>query len=143
MSGAAPGQVVPRAAVSAVIFDEEGRVLLVERGRPPGLGLWTVPGGKVEPGELLEAAVRREVAEETGLVVRVGPLVTVVERIDLEAGYHYVILDFLAEVEGGQLVAGDDARTVRFCDRAELEALPLTDGLGPVIEQARALAKRG
>ncbi len=143
MSGAAPGQVVPRAAVSAVIFDEEGRVLLVERGRPPGLGLWTVPGGKVEPGELLEAAVRREVAEETGLVVSVGPLVTVVERIDLDAGYHYVILDFLAEVEGGQLVAGDDARTVRFCDRAALEELPLTDGLRPVIEQARMLAKRG
>lgn len=143
MSGAAPGQVVPRAAVSAVIFDEEGRVLLVERGRPPGLGLWTVPGGKVEPGELLEAAVRREVAEETGLVVSVGPLVTVVERVDLEAGYHYVILDYLAEVEGGQLVAGDDARTVRFCDRKELDELPLTDGLRPVIEQARALAKRG
>jgi 8-oxo-dGTP diphosphatase len=133
--------VVAQAAVSAVIFDHDGRVLLVERGEPPGQGLWTVPGGKVEPGELLEAAVRREVREETGLVVAVGPLVTVVERFDLTAGYHYVILDYLATVQGGQLAAGSDARQVGFCDEAELDRRPLTAGLRPVIEEARRLAQ--
>ncbi len=139
-AAAAPRRVVPRAAVSAVIFDEQGRVLLVERGRPPGEGLWTVPGGKVEPGELLADAVRREVAEETGLLVEVGPLVTVIERIDLAAGYHYVILDYLAHRRGGELLAGSDARSVRFCAQDDLAALPLTDGLRPVIDEARRLA---
>jgi 8-oxo-dGTP diphosphatase len=138
---AAASAAAPRVAVAALIFDERGRVLLIERGRPPGAGLWTVPGGRVEPGEALAAAVRREVAEETGLVVEVGPLVTVVERISGEPqGYHYVILDYLAWPRGGQLSASSDARQARFCTDAELAELPLTEGLLPVLAAARALA---
>ncbi len=127
----------PRIAVAAVIFDDAGRVLLVRRGRPPGEGLWTVPGGKLEPHEQLADAVVREVREETGLQVRCGPLVEVVERMG--EGWHFVILDYLATVLGGALVAGDDVTDARWVTAAELAALPLTDGLVPVVDRARSL----
>jgi 8-oxo-dGTP diphosphatase len=137
----------PKVAVSAVIFDEQDRVLLIERGRPPGQGLWTVPGGRLEFGEPLAAAVQREVMEETGLEVEVGELVEVVERMSRDDGaaeapsYHYVILDYLARKRGGELRAGSDARAARFFFDHELDALPLTDGLRPVIARARLLAR--
>jgi 8-oxo-dGTP diphosphatase len=129
----------PTVAVGAFVFDAAGRVLLVQRGRPPGAGLWTVPGGKLELGEALAAAVEREVREETGLVVRCGALVDVVERV-IDAGgvrWHYVILDYLASLEGGTLAAADDVRDARFVDDTELATLPLTDGLLPVLAAAR------
>jgi 8-oxo-dGTP diphosphatase len=72
-----PTQPTPTVAVGAFVFDPEGRVLLVERGQPPGAGLWTVPGGRLEPGETLAQGVAREVREETGLVVEVGALACV------------------------------------------------------------------
>jgi len=127
----------PVVAIGAIVFDAAGRVLLVERGRPPGVGQWTVPGGKLEPGETLERGVVREVREETGLTVEVGPLACVVERIG--DGYHFVILDYLARVLGdGVPLAGDDARHARFVDDAELAILPLTEGLADVLARARA-----
>ena len=127
----------PQVAVGALVFDGDGRVLLIERGKPPGEGRWTVPGGRLEPGETLAQAVAREVREETGLVAEVGPLVCVVERI--AEGYHYVILDYLARAIGGTLAAASDARAARFCDAAALAELPLTDGLEPVVERARRM----
>jgi len=126
----------PQVAVGAIVFDPAGRVLLVERGRPPGVGLWTVPGGRVERGETLAQAVAREVREETGLHVEVGALACVVERMGDD--YHFIILDHVARVIGGSLMAGDDARAARFVDEAELAVLPCTEGLLPVIERARA-----
>ncbi|MBA3394168.1 MAG: NUDIX hydrolase [Deltaproteobacteria bacterium] len=125
----------PTVAVGGIVFDDAGRVLLVERGRPPGVGLWTVPGGKLELGETLAQAVAREVREETGLVVEVGALACVVERVG--EGYHYVILDYLARVIGGSLAAADDVRDARFVSEAELGALPVTDGLLDVLARAR------
>lgn len=136
-------QRAPRLAVSAVVLDAAGRVLLVERGKPPGEGLWSVPGGSVELGEAVAAAVAREVREETGLEVTVGELVAVVERIRLEepGGYHYVILDYLAfGAEGQEPVAGSDARAARFVSLEEASALPLTEGLLAVVERALRLA---
>jgi ADP-ribose pyrophosphatase YjhB (NUDIX family) len=128
--------VKPIVAVAAIVFDDAGRVLLVERGRAPGAGLWTVPGGKVETGETLAQAATREVLEETGLVVEVGPLVCVVERIS--EGYHYVILDYCARVRAGSLAAASDVRDARFVDDATLRGLQVTDGLFDVLERARA-----
>ena len=127
----------PLVAVAGIVFDAAGRVLLVERGQPPGAGLWTVPGGRLEAGETLAAGVARELAEETGLAVEVGPLVEVVERIG--DGYHYVILDYLARAVGGELRAASDVRAARFVDAGELATLPLTAGLVPVIERASVL----
>ena len=139
----------PVVAVGAIVFDTRGRVLLIERGTPPGVGLWTLPGGKLEGAETLAQAVAREVRDETGLVVEVGPLSCVVERMGDD--FHFVILDYLARVIGGTLAAapkvegggftptpGDDARDARFVLPEDLAALPLTDGLVDVLERARA-----
>jgi ADP-ribose pyrophosphatase YjhB (NUDIX family) len=130
----------PVAAVGAIVIDGDGRVLLVRRGRPPGEGLWSLPGGKVEMGERLADAVVREVREETGLEVACGRLVEVVERMG--DGWHYVILDYRCEPRGGTLRAGDDVSDARWVTRAELDALPTTEGLGPVIDLAFAAAGR-
>jgi mutator protein MutT len=127
---------LPRIAVAAIVFDGD-RVLLVERGAPPGVGLWTVPGGKVEPGERLADAVVREVREETGLDVRCGAIVEVVERIGDD--YHYVIVDYVAYGRGEPIAAGD-ARDARWVALDEIDRLPLTDGLRPVVDRARALS---
>jgi len=126
----------PIVAVGAIVFDEQGRVLLVERARPPGVGLWTVPGGRLEGAETLAQAVAREVREETGLFVEVGALACVVERFGDD--YHFVILDYLARVIGGTLAAGTDARAARFVAAEDLATLPLTDGLVDVLARARA-----
>ena len=126
----------PVVAVGAFVFDASGRVLLIERGQPPGVGLWTVPGGKLEPGETLAQGVTRELREETGLTVEVGPFVCVVERIGDD--HHFVILDYLAHAIGGELRAGSDVRAARFVADDELAQLPLTDGLVAVLERARA-----
>jgi 8-oxo-dGTP diphosphatase len=139
------GTVRPTVAVGAFVFDDAGRVLLIERGQPPGEGLWTVPGGRVELGESLAAAVVREVREETGLEVTCGALVEVVERVTRTdaALWHYVILDYLAAITGGSLASGSDVRDARFVDDEGLATLPLTDGLLPVLARARALHAGG
>jgi 8-oxo-dGTP diphosphatase len=115
--------------VGAVVRDGQGRLLLVRRGTEPGRGLWSVPGGRVEPGESLEEAVVREVAEETGLRVTVGRLVGRVER-DGPGGVVYVIDDFEARVEGAaRLTAGDDADEARWFTDDEVAGLPCVEGL--------------
>jgi ADP-ribose pyrophosphatase YjhB (NUDIX family) len=126
----------PIVAVGAFVFDAEGRVLLVERAKDPGKGLWTVPGGRLEPRETLAQAVAREVREETGLVAEVGPLVCVAERIADD--YHFVILDYLARVVGGALAAASDASAARFVADGELDGMKLTDGLVEFLRRARA-----
>jgi mutator protein MutT len=117
----------PTVAVGAFVRDEAGRVLVVQRGAPPGAGLWSVPGGKQEPGETLAQAVAREVREETGLVVEVGALACVVERIGDD--FHYVIVDYRARVVGGELRASSDASAAKYVTLEELAAMPHTDGL--------------
>lgn len=126
----------PIVAVGAIVFDHEGRVLLVERAKDPGKGLWTVPGGRLEPRETLAQGVAREVREETGLIVEVGALACVVERMGDD--FHFVILDYLARTIGGELKAASDASAARFVTERELQQLPLTDGLIPLLERARA-----
>lgn len=132
----------PLVGVGAIIVDA-GRVLLVQRGRPPALGRWSIPGGLVDVGESVEAAVRREVREECGLEVELHGLVGYLDRIVRDpAGrvrYHYVLLDFLATPAGGVARAGSDARAVRWVDPAELRELPLTEGLEAMVERALAM----
>jgi 8-oxo-dGTP diphosphatase len=126
----------PVVGVGAIVFDAEGRVLLVERGRPPSQGLWSIPGGKLEPRETLAQAVAREVREETGLIVEVGTLACVVERFGDD--HHFVLLDYFARATAGQLAAASDARAARFVALDELPGLPLTEGLADVLVRARA-----
>jgi ADP-ribose pyrophosphatase YjhB (NUDIX family) len=131
----------PLLGVGALIFDGD-RVLLVERGKPPLQGYWSLPGGLVEAGERLECAVIREVKEETGLTVTAGCLATVFERImpdDAgECEYHYVLVDFYCVMTGGILRAGDDSSSARWFSISELPDLLLTDGTREVIESCRS-----
>jgi 8-oxo-dGTP diphosphatase len=125
-------------AVSAAIFDTAGRVLLAERGKPPGEGLWSLPGGRCEPGEAVEAAVVREVREETGLAIEP---IALLEVREVAAGERvFAIHVFVARAVSGALAAGSDARAVRYATDAELAALPTTDGLADVVTRARARA---
>jgi ADP-ribose pyrophosphatase YjhB (NUDIX family) len=130
--------VIPVVGVGAFVIDGP-RVLVIQRGRPPGEGLWSVPGGRLEAGETLAQAVAREVREETGLTVEVGPFVCVIERFGED--FHFVILDYLARVVGGTLAAGTDAADARWVTDAELAALPTTEGLLDVLARARAIRR--
>jgi 8-oxo-dGTP diphosphatase len=118
--------------VGAVIKDEAGRLLLIRRGHEPAAGLWSIPGGRIEPGESDASALVREVLEETGLSVVPGPLLGVVQRAGL-AGAVLDIRDYQAVVTGGELAAGDDAADARWSTPAELARLEargaLTSGL--------------
>ncbi|MET8336681.1 NUDIX domain-containing protein [Streptosporangium canum] len=114
--------------VGAIIHDGSGRMLLIRRGRPPGAGLWSVPGGRVEPGEQDAEAVVREVLEETGLTVTAGRLAGTADHSG-PGGLVYEIRDYLAEVSGGTLAAGDDAVDARWFTHEELVRLPLAPGL--------------
>lgn len=124
--------------VGALVYDEQHRLLVIQRANEPGRGLWSLPGGRVEPGEDDPTAVAREVAEETGLTVEVGELVGEVER-DGPNGQLYVIRDYQAEQVGGELTPGDDASDVRFVNRDEFDALPTTVLLASTLAQWNAL----
>jgi ADP-ribose pyrophosphatase YjhB (NUDIX family) len=136
----------PVVAVGVVLLDGD-RVLLVQRGRPPGVGRWTVPGGKVELGESLEAAAARELHEETGLSATLGPIVEVLDRVvrDDAGGiaFHYVILDFIGTRPTGTLQARSDCTDARWLRLDELATLDTTDGLEPVLRRAIEMRDRG
>ena len=129
----------PILGVGALIFRRD-RVLLVERGKSPLKGYWSLPGGAVETGERLEEGVRREVLEETGLVVKPVRLFTIFERImrdkQGEAEYHYVLVDYLCRVTGGTLEAASDVSRVAWAPQTALSRYKITEGTLPVIERA-------
>ena len=133
----------PIVGVGAVIVDAD-RVLVVKRGRPPLEGEWSLPGGAVEVGETLVAAVQREVLEETGLVVAVGPMIEVLDRIHLVADgrveYHYVLVDYVCTVIGGLLRPESDVSDARWVTRSELLALAVAPLTVSVIDKAFNLA---
>lgn len=133
----------PRVGVGAVVL-HEGRVLLVKRGRPPGVGRWSLPGGLVELGETTAEAARREVAEECGISVRVAGVAGVVDRVIRDDGgriqYHYVLVDYLAYAESDAICAGTDAADACWVSMDELHTFDVTEGMRDMIGRAMALA---
>ncbi|MFC6092165.1 NUDIX hydrolase [Saccharothrix lopnurensis] len=126
--------------VGAIVHDTNGRVLLVRRRNPPGEGLWSLPGGRVEPGETDETALVREVREETGLSVTVGAWVGTVDRVAPRGVYE--IHDYACQVRSGTLRAGDDASDARWADSAILATLPLTEMLHDTLAAWGQLPRR-
>lgn len=134
----------PVVGVGAVILDGD-RVLLVKRGHAPLKGEWSLPGGTVELGETLHEAVIREVREETGLEVTVGPLIEVFDRIDRAPDnrivYHFVIVDFACRPSGGTLGHNSDADDARWVSLDELAEYRITQKATTVIQ--KAVGRRG
>jgi len=126
----------PLVGVGAVIV-ENGRALLIRRGTPPLLGEWSLPGGVLECGEALRDAVAREAREETGLIVDVGEMLGVYERViragDGRVRYHYVLIDFLCRRVSGEMKAGSDAAEIGWFRREELPALKLAHDANDVV----------
>jgi 8-oxo-dGTP diphosphatase len=135
----------PIVGVGAVVIDA-GRVLLVRRAHEPLQGEWSLPGGAVEIGETIEAAVVREALEETGLEIEVGPLVDAISRITPDAGgrveYHFVVLDYLCRATGGSLACASDASAVEWAVLDDLDRYRLTDAARAVIRKAAMLSLR-
>jgi len=128
----------PVLGIGALIF-ERGRILLVERGKEPLKGYWSLPGGVLEIGETLEQGIVREVREETGLEVEPLTMLEIFERIIRDSQgapeYHYVLIDYICRVTGGSLRAADDASRVAWVPRHLLSDYQITTGTLPVIEK--------
>jgi 8-oxo-dGTP diphosphatase len=147
----------PIVGVGAVVLVSPDEAALIGAAEPPGMGVvlvkrrfeplrdeWTLPGGAVETGETLAAAIARELEEETGLIVDVGPIVAVLDRIvpdaDGRARYHFVLIDYLCRPTGGRLRAGSDVADVALADPEGLDAFAVNDLACSVIRKAMAHA---
>ena len=131
----------PIVGVGAVII-HDGKVVLVKRRFEPLAGQWSLPGGRLELGETLEAGLAREMLEETGLEVQVGPVVDVFDRILLDperkVRYHYVLVDYLCRPTGGSLMHGSDVAAAELVDPDDLDRYRLTPKATAVIAKALA-----
>ena len=134
----------PFVGVGAVIIGDE-KVLLVKRGHEPLAGQWSLPGGAVEVGETLEACLVRELREETGLEVEVGPVIEVFDRITHDAAgrveYHFVLVDYLCWPVSGHLHPSSDVADAAFVAPQDLGRYALTTKAMAVIERALELAR--
>ena len=134
----------PIVGVGGVVITDE-RALLIRRAHPPLEGQWSIPGGTLEVGETLVEGVHRELAEETGLEVRVLDIIEVFERISRDEGsrtqYHFVILDYLCELASGEPRAGSDVTDVEWCREDELGKYSLTPTATRVIRKAFRMAR--
>jgi ADP-ribose pyrophosphatase YjhB (NUDIX family) len=126
------------------VIVQDGRVLLVKRRYEPLAGRWSLPGGTLELGETLEAGLAREMREETGLHVDIGPVIEVFDRIMLDeekrVQYHFVLVDYLCWPAGGTLVAGSDVEEAVFVAPTDLARFDLTDKAQAVIDRGLELA---
>jgi 8-oxo-dGTP diphosphatase len=135
----------PFVGVGAVIVDR-GRVVLIKRRFEPLAGRWSLPGGAVDVGETLVECVTREMLEETGLVVDVGPVVEVFDRIVRDANgrvqFHYVLVDYVCRPIGGVLRAGSDVAEAVYVEPDALGRYALADPATAVIAKALEVAGR-
>ena len=125
---------VPTLGVSGIVFNKQKQILLIQRNQPPAMGFWSIPGGKLEAGESLAEACRREIKEETGLDTEVKNIVAVVER--RVEGFHYVIIDYLAllaDEENSQPIARSDVSEARWVSLEHLIHYDLVEGLAEII----------
>ena len=136
----------PVVGVGAVIV-RDGQVLIVKRRYEPLAGRWSLPGGTLELGETLESGLIREMREETGLDVDVGPVIEVFDRIMFDEAqrvrYHFVLVDYLCWPAGGELCAGSDVDEAIFVDPGDLGPYNLTEKAQAVIDRGMELARVG
>ena len=136
----------PLVGVGAAVF-KGGEVLLVRRGQEPAKDSWSLPGGLVELGETMEAAIHRELAEETGIAVRLLGIAAVLERIfpdpDGRIAYHYVLVDFLCDYLDGELTPGSDITAARFVPLSGLPDFDLPQYTADVIHRAWEQKRQG
>ena len=134
----------PIVGVGAVVLNSAGQVLLARRGHAPLEGEWSLPGGAVEVGETLEEALAREIREETGVAVEVGPVIEVLDRVERAADgrveYHFVIIDYLCHATDNRLVCGSDADDVQWVPLDRLDQYHLTEKTTAVIKKAVEMA---
>ena len=130
----------PLVGVGGLVYQED-KVLLIRRGREPGRGRWSIPGGGVRLGETLKEAVKRELLEETGLEVDPLTLVEVLDRIITDADgrirYHYVLVDYLCVIRDGTLRAGSDALEAGFFPLTALPQMKRTPGVEEVVRKGK------
>lgn len=139
-----PAQTFPKLGASACVW-REGRVLIVQRGKPPLAGIWSLPGGAVEPGETAVAAAARELAEETGVTAALTRLVDLVDIIrhgaDGSLAFHYAVACYTGHWTAGEPSAASDAIDARFAEVAEFDRLKMTDGTPAIIRRAWTLLR--
>jgi 8-oxo-dGTP diphosphatase len=135
----------PQIAVGTIVI-KDSEVLLVKRKQPPGVGLWAIPGGRVELGETLQEAAEREVGEETGVTVRAGyPVYTfdLIERDDAgRIRYHYIIVDLMADYVSGKPNPSDDACEARWVTSEELDGLQASQATKEVLRKTAFFGHR-
>ena len=135
----------PIVGVGAVVLDGHGQVVLIRRRFEPLAGQWSLPGGALEIGEALEEGVAREVLEETGLEVSVGPMIEAFDRITRDetdrVKFHFVLVDYLCHAVGGRLQAGSDVDAVALVSPDGLSDYQLTTKATAVIARALELAR--
>ena len=136
----------PMVGVGGIVLNE-GKVLLVKRGKQPGYGKWSIPGGMVELGETLSEAIKREVLEECGIEIELTDVVAVLERVirreDERVRYHYVLVDFLGYWKGGDLQPASDILEARWADPADMETLEMTERTQKVVYEVMGLSPKG
>lgn len=129
--------------VAAVIWNDRREVLLIRRMKEPRKGQWSLPGGKVEFGESLHLALKREIREETGLEIEIMGLIDVAETIDDEAagakGFHFVLIDYAARVISGEAVAASDAADATWVPITKLAEYPMWDEMRRLIRRSEKI----
>jgi ADP-ribose pyrophosphatase YjhB (NUDIX family) len=138
-TGAGTANLTPVVAVGGVVLAPGPRLLLIQRGSPPLVGQWTLPGGRLRGGETIAAAIEREVLEETGIRVAAGSLIEVVEIVT--EGYHYVVHDHLCTPvdPSEEPKAGDDAAEARYVRPSDLTAFGVTEAVARVVRKGLAM----